>query len=210
MPKLEKIRQRTITRLSGIVCPVCRLFLLQIVTFDKPKIHCMLINLDTIPSFYKNYVKHVDQTDLLTALRSSGYRTQELVHAIPEKKMDFRYADGKWTIRELLCHMIDAERIFAYRALRFARNDKTNLPGWEENDYAPQANAANRSLKKIADEMQHLRTSNIDMFEGFTEDMLVRKGTANNNEMSVVALGFIIAGHETHHRNVLKERYLVG
>jgi uncharacterized damage-inducible protein DinB len=169
----------------------------------------MFINLETIPSFYKNYVKQVDTTDMLTAMRLSGYRTLELVHSIPEKKIDFRYAEGKWSIRELLCHMIDAERIFAYRALRFARNDKTNLPGWEENDYAPQANAANRSLKKIADEMQHLRTSNIDMFEGFTEEMLTRKGTANNNEMSVVALGFIIPGHETHHRNILKERYLL-
>jgi uncharacterized damage-inducible protein DinB len=170
----------------------------------------MFINLETIPTFYKNYVKQVDQTDMLTAMRLSGYRTLELVHSIPEKKMDYRYADGKWSIRELLCHMIDAERIFAYRALRFARNDKTNLPGWEENDYAPQANASNRSLKKIADEMQHLRISTIDMFEGFTEEMLTRKGTANNNEMSVVALGFIIPGHETHHRNILKERYLVG
>lgn len=170
----------------------------------------MFINLETIPTFYKNYVKQVDQTDMLTAMRLSGYRTLELVHSIPEKKMDYRYADGKWSIRELLCHMIDAERIFAYRALRFARNDKTNLPGWEENDYAPQANASNRSLKKIADEMQHLRVSTIDMFEGFTEEMLTRKGTANNNEMSVVALGFIIPGHETHHRNILKERYLVG
>lgn len=169
----------------------------------------MFINLDTIPPFYKNYVKQVEQSDMLTALRISGYRTLELVHSIPEKKMDYRYADGKWSVRELLCHMIDAERIFAYRALRFARNDKTNLPGWEENDYAPQANAANRSLKRIADEMQHLRISTIDMFEGFTEEMLTRKGTANNNEMSVVALGFIIPGHETHHRNILKERYLV-
>ena len=167
----------------------------------------MFINLETIPSYYKNYVKQVKQPDMLTALRISGYRTLELVHSIPEKKQDYRYADGKWTIRELLCHMIDAERIFAYRALRFARNDKTNLPGWEENDYAPQANATNRSLKKIADEMQHLRISTLDLFEGFTEEMLLRKGMANNNEMSVVALGFIISGHETHHRNVLKERY---
>lgn len=169
----------------------------------------MFINLDTIPPFYKNYVKQVDQTDMLTAMRISGYRTLELVHSIPEAKQDFRYAEGKWSIREVLCHMLDAERIFAYRALRFARNDKTNLPGWEENDYAPQANAHGRSLKKIADEMQHLRISTIDLFEGFTEEMLHRKGKANNNDMTVIALGFIIPGHETHHRTILKERYLV-
>lgn len=168
----------------------------------------MFINLETIPSFYKNYVKQLEQTDLNTSLRISGYRTLELVHSIPVGKSDYRYADGKWSIRELLCHMVDAERIFAYRALRFARNDKTELAGWEENDYAPQANASERSLKKIADDMQHLRISTLDLFESFTEEMLNRKGFANKTEVSVKALGFIIAGHETHHRNILKERYL--
>ena len=168
----------------------------------------MFINLEIIPQFYKNYVKQLDQADMLTALRISGFRMLEVVHSIPEKHADFQYADGKWTIRELLCHVIDAERIFAYRALRFARNDKTPLSGFEEKDYAPEANAAARSLKKIGDELQHLRTSTIDMYEGFSSEMINRKGTANNTEMSVAALGFIIAGHETHHRNVLKERYL--
>ena len=168
----------------------------------------MLINLETIPPFYKNYVKQLDDTDMLTALRISGFRTMELVHSIPDKKSDYRYAEGKWSIREVLCHMQDAERIFSYRALTFARNDKTRLPGFEEKDYAPQANAAGRNLKKIADEMQHLRSSTIDLFESFTEEMLVRRGNANNNEMSVMAIGFIIAGHETHHANILKERYL--
>lgn len=168
----------------------------------------MLLNLGTIPPFYKNYVKQIDETDLLQALRISGHRALELVHAISEEKSDFRYAPDKWTIRELLCHMIDAERIFTYRALRFARNDKTPLAGFEERDYAPQANASGRSLQKIAAEMAHLRSSTIDLFESFTPEMLVRRGLANNNELSVVALGFIIAGHETHHCHVLKERYL--
>lgn len=168
----------------------------------------MFINLETIPTFYKNYVKQLDDSDMLTALRISGFRTMEMVHSIPEAKCDYRYADGKWSIRELLCHMQDAERIFAYRALRFARNDKTPLAGFEENQYAPQANATGRNLKKIADEMQHLRSSTIDLFESFTEEMLVRRGTANNNELNVMALGFIIAGHETHHCNILRERYL--
>jgi len=168
----------------------------------------MLLNLDTVPHFYKNYVKHVEESDLLQALRISGHRALELAHAIPDEKKDLQYAAGKWTIREVLCHMIDAERIFAYRALRFARNDKTALAGWEENDYAPQANASGRSMQKIAAEMAHLRSTTIDLFEGFTPDMLSRKGVANNNELSVVALGFIIAGHETHHCHILKERYL--
>jgi uncharacterized damage-inducible protein DinB len=168
----------------------------------------MLLNLDTVPSFYKNYVKQIDEPDLLQALRISGHRMQELVHSIPLAKENFAYENGKWTIRELLCHIIDAERIFMYRALRFARNDKANLHGFEENDYAPQANASGRSLQKIANEMAHLRVSTIDLFESFTPEMLARKGTANNNELSVVVLGFVIAGHETHHRKILMERYL--
>ena len=104
--------------------------------------------------------------------------------------------------------MLDAERIFSYRALRFARNDRTPLSGFDEKEYATQLNATGRSLKQIGDEMQHLRTSTVDMFESFTEEMLARKGTANNNELSVVALGIVIAGHETHHCKVLTERYL--
>ncbi len=169
----------------------------------------MLLNLETIPPFYKNYIKQIDESDLLQALRISGHRMQELVHAIPLNKADFAYAAGKWTIREVLCHIVDAERIFCYRALRFARNDKTVLSGFEENDYVPQSNASARSLQKIASEMSHLRASTIDLFENFTPEMLMRKGSANKNEMSVVALGFVIAGHETHHRKILQERYLV-
>jgi uncharacterized damage-inducible protein DinB len=169
----------------------------------------MLINLESVPPYYKNYVKQVEEGDLLQALRVSGHRTLEVVHAINEAQQDFRYAEGKWSVRELLCHMIDAERIFAYRALRFSRQDKTPLAGFEENNYAPEANAHNRSLKRIADDMRHLRISTLDLFESFSEEMLVRKGIANNKELSVVALGFIIAGHETHHRKILQERYLL-
>ena len=168
----------------------------------------MFINLETIPLFYKAYVKLVKHPDVLQAMRISGYRTMELIHSIPEGKSDLRYAEGKWTIREVLCHMLDAERIFAYRALRFARNDKTPLAGFDENEYASQLNATGRNLRQIADEMQHLRSSSVDLFESFNEEMLKRKGTASNNELSVVALGFIIAGHETHHCKILQERYL--
>lgn len=169
----------------------------------------MFLNLETIPSFYKGYVKLVEHPDVLQALRISGYRMMELVHSIPEGKADFRYAEGKWSIREVLCHMMDAERIFSYRALRFARNDQTPLSGFDENAYALHLNAEARTLAQLGDEMQHLRTSTVDLFNGFTQEMLVRKGTANNNELTVGALGMIIAGHETHHGKVLRERYLM-
>lgn len=168
----------------------------------------MFLNLETIPSFYKGYVKLVEHPDVLQALRISGYRTLELIHSIPEVKSDYRYADGKWTIRQVLCHMLDAERIFSYRALRFARNDQTPLSGFDENAYAAYLNAEGRNLTQIGDEMQHLRTSTIDMFAGFSEEMMNRKGTANKNELTVVALGIIIAGHETHHCKIIRERYL--
>ncbi len=169
----------------------------------------MLMNLEIVSGPFKNYVKQVEETDVLQALRLSGFRMQVLIHSIPDDMVDYRYAEGKWSIREVLCHIIDAERIFAYRALRFARNDSTHLPGFDENTYAPEANAGGRSLKKIAEEFTHVRASTIDLYEGFTEEMLRRRGIAGTNEISVLAYGFVIAGHENHHRRILTERYLV-
>lgn len=168
----------------------------------------MFLNLDTVPAFYKGYVKLVEHPDIIQALRISGYRTLELIHSVPEDKTDFRYADGKWSIREVLGHMMDAERIFGYRALRFARNDRTPLPGFDEQAYAPHLNVSSRSLAQLGEEMQHLRTSTVDLFQSFSEEMLTRKGIASNNELSVGALGIIIAGHETHHCKIIRERYL--
>ncbi len=168
----------------------------------------MFLNLDSIPPFYKNYIKQVEQTDLLTNLRVSGYRTLELLHGIPETKAGHAYAPGKWSIREVAGHIIDAERIFAYRALRFARKDQTVLTSFDENQYVPNSNANQRSLRKLAEELHHVRMSTIDLFESFSEEMLLQKGKIGEQEISVVALGFIIAGHEIHHRNILRERYL--
>lgn len=167
-------------------------------------------DLNTVPDFHKRYVEHVKDYDVLEALKISSKAMIELVRTISEAKGEYRYAPGKWSIKELLCHMMDTERILAYRALRFARNDKTPLHGFEENDYAPEANAQNRTVKNIADEMQRLRLTTIDLFGNFTADMLERKGLANNLEISVLNLGYIISGHESHHRKILNERYLSG
>src|SRR5688572_25201449 len=163
----------------------------------------------TLPEFRKRYVQHVKDYDLLEAMKISSKETLSLVRPLPEEKGEYRYAAGKWSIKEVLCHMIDTERILAYRALRFARNDKTNLPGFEENDYAPEANAKNRNVRQIADEMERLRITTIDLFVNFTPEMLNRKGLANNLELSVLNLGYIIPGHESHHRSILTERYLI-
>lgn len=165
-------------------------------------------DLKFLPPFYKGYVDHVKDMHVLDAMRNSGKETFELVITIPETKGEYRYQEGKWSIKEVLCHMMDAERIFAYRALRFARNDKTALHGFEENDYAPQANAHSRSIRQIAEEMQRLRATSLDLYQSFTPQMLERTGIANKAEFAVINLGYIIAGHECHHRKVLKERYL--
>ena len=162
----------------------------------------------TVPEFYRGYVNQVKDHDLFDILAASNQNMLRLVRSIPETKSEFRYAPGKWSIKELLCHMMDAERIFAYRALRFARNDKTALPGFEENDYAPQANAHARTFSQLADEMTRLRGTTIDLFTSFTPEMLVRAGTASNVVLSVLNLGYIIPGHETHHRKVLENKYL--
>jgi uncharacterized damage-inducible protein DinB len=162
----------------------------------------------TLPDFYKNYVAHVQGLDVLEALLSSNSQTISLLQKVDEKMGEYRYAPEKWSVKELLCHMMDAERIFAYRALRFSRNDATPLHSFEENDYAPQANAHGRTLQQLVNEMKHLRSTSIDLFASFTPEMLQRKGIASNKPISVINLGYIIAGHETHHRIVLTERYL--
>jgi uncharacterized damage-inducible protein DinB len=165
-------------------------------------------DLNTVPKFYQGYVENVKHLDVMDALTQSSKSAIEIIRSIPESKGTFRYAEGKWSIKELINHMIDVERIMAYRALRFARNDKTDLPGFEENDYAPEANAHGRSIQHLADEAERARLTTIDLFKSFTPEMLMREGTANKNKLSVLNLGYIIPGHETHHRKILVERYL--
>jgi len=165
-------------------------------------------DLEQVPLFYKGYVENVKDLDVMVALTQSSKVALSLFRTIPEDMGEYRYAEGKWSIKELFNHMMDAERIFAYRALRFSRNDKTPLPGFEENDYAPLANAHARTLNQLIDEMDRLRATTIDLFASFTPEMLKREGIASSSKLSVLHLGYIIAGHETHHRKVISERYL--
>jgi uncharacterized damage-inducible protein DinB len=165
-------------------------------------------DLSAIPAFYKGYVENVKDMDVMVALEQSSKVALALLRTIPEDMGEYRYDTGKWSIKELMNHMMDAERIFAYRALRFSRNDRTPLHGFEETDYAPLANAHGRSVEQLTDEMERLRATTIDLYASFTPEMLKREGTANNNKLSVLNLGYVIAGHETHHRKVISERYL--
>ncbi|HEX8040345.1 MAG TPA: DinB family protein [Chryseosolibacter sp.] len=164
----------------------------------------------TLPPYYRKYVDYVMDLDLPDALKKADRLTQELLQSVPETKGNFRYAEGKWSIKEVLNHIMDAERVFAYRALRFSRNDQTPLPSFEENEYAGQANADSRTIKQLAAEMHRLRETSIDLFASCTTEMLRRTGTASNNKISVINLGYIIAGHDLHHRSILLERYLNG
>lgn len=158
--------------------------------------------------FYANYVDLVSEDNLFDALKESALRSSEFWRSIPNEKAAYRYAEGKWSIKELLQHIIDAERIFCYRALAFARGEQTSLPGYEENDYADNCLANNRSLKDLVDELELVRKSTITLFKSFDESVLGILGKASGSEMSVRAVGFVIIGHEMHHMNVVRERYL--
>jgi hypothetical protein len=161
-----------------------------------------------VPPFYRNYVERVNDMELIEALTRGAEQVQETLSTITELQGDSAYLPGKWTIKELLCHMIDAERVFAYRAMCFSRNDPTSLPGFDENAYAPEANASGRSIVEIGQELSILRQSTIMLFKSFSSGMLHRRGVANNSTMSVTGLGYVIAGHENHHLQILRERYL--
>jgi uncharacterized damage-inducible protein DinB len=165
-------------------------------------------DLSEVPAFYKGYIENVQDMDVIEALQQSSKIALNIFRGIPEDMGLYRYAEGKWSIKELLNHMMDAERIFAYRALRFSRNDTTALPGFEENDYAPRANAHARTIAQLCDEMDRLRQTTLDLYSSFDAAMLKREGTANNKKLSVMNLGYVIAGHETHHRKIIVERYL--
>ena len=134
--------------------------------------------------------------------------TCAFIRALPEEKLSYRYAPGKWTIREILAHIVDDERIYAYRALRFARNDKTELPGFDQDNYALHSGANQRTIESLLREFAAVRNATIALFESFDEQVLTRKGVAGGNVMSVRAAAYHIAGHELRHVNIIKERYL--
>lgn len=160
-------------------------------------------------SYYATFISTIsDEYTLIEELEISLHRFIKFVQDIPMDKFDYRYAEGKWTIKDIIQHLIDCERVFAYRALRFARNDKTELPGFEEDDYAIDANANKRSIMELLTELSAVRHSTIYLFKTFTEEQLLRIGIASDNPMSVRAIGFVIIGHQNHHQRIFEERYL--
>ncbi len=162
-----------------------------------------------LPEYCIPYISKVTEDSLITALEHSMSSTIALMDSIPEEKSDYAYAAGKWTIREVIRHIIDCERIFSYRALRFSRLDPTPLPGFEEDDYIENTKAQHQSMKELREEYVHVRVSTIMLYKPMTEKMLDFKGSANNKSFSARIIGFMTAGHNQHHCNVLRERYLV-
>ncbi|HUQ48925.1 MAG TPA: DinB family protein [Gemmatimonadaceae bacterium] len=158
--------------------------------------------------YYGKYIDRVPQGDVIETLATQLTETLALIRSISESDGDKRYAPGKWSIRDVIGHVIDGERIFVYRALRFSRADSTPVPGFEENDYAANGPYSQVSLSDLADEFEHVRRATIQFFSHLDDVALSRRGAANNAEISVRALAFIIAGHETHHMAVLRDRYL--
>lgn len=158
--------------------------------------------------FYGTYVTKVPEGDLLTILEEQRRDTQGLLENLTDARALHRYAPGKWSIKEVVGHITDAERIFAYRALRIARGDETPLPGFDENAYALAAHFDGRPLPELAAELDAVRRSTLALLRGFPGYAWIRRGTASNYGVSVRAIAYIIAGHERHHVMILRERYL--
>lgn len=158
-------------------------------------------------AYYANYITKVPGSDVLSVLESQRLQMLQLFAGRSERDGSFRYAPGKWSVKEVLGHIADTERIFTYRALRFARADQTPLPGFEQDDYVRSGAFGERTLAGLVEEFGAVRSASIGLFRSFKEDVWGRRGKADGKEVSVRALAFITAGHQMHHRIVLEERY---
>jgi hypothetical protein len=167
------------------------------------------VDFSRVPEYFHGYIKKLDEGELLeTAFRDHPSVFVSFLQQVPEEKWGYRYAPGKWSIREVVQHVIDAERVFCYRALSFARKDKTPLPGFDENVYALSSGADNRSKNSLLEELAAVQKASALLFGSFNKEQMEEDGVANGKKIYVKAIGFIIAGHSLHHQQILKERYL--
>jgi uncharacterized damage-inducible protein DinB len=161
------------------------------------------------PSFYQSYVDNVRSSNIIKELTDQVLDIQAIISEIPEEKENYKYAEGKWTIKEIIGHIIDTERVLGYRAMRFARKDKTPLPGYDENFFVANANFQKQTLYSLGHEFAIVREANLALFKVWDEEALSQTGVANDLDVSVRAILFMIAGHATHHINVIKLKYLL-
>jgi len=160
------------------------------------------------PAYYLRYIDQADGRDLIEALMNASEMVWSVVRRLPPGHKDHAYAPGKWSVGQLLQHINDAERVFAYRAMRFARRDATPLPGYDEDAWAAATAGSTRTVDQLMAEHDALRAATIALFQGCSADDLLATGTANGHTFSVRVLGWAIAGHAVHHARVLHERYL--
>ncbi len=158
--------------------------------------------------YYAGYVGGVPDGEILTLMQSELDRTSSLLRGLTPGQASHRYGEGKWSVKEVVGHIIDAERMFGYRAHCFARQDPAPLPGFDQEDYAKSSNAADRPLAELVDELNAVRQSNIALFRSLDDAMWSHRGIGSDCEFTVRALAYIIVGHEIHHRSVIEERYL--
>lgn len=158
--------------------------------------------------YYAPYIHGLGEVDLKEKLRAGMENFPQFIASIPEDKLTYSYEEGKWTIAEILLHLLDAERIFQYRALRFARQDSTPLHGFDQDIFVPTSKANSRNKESIIAEFKAVRSATVALFDSFDEDVLKQQGTASDAKISVAAIGFIICGHQKHHRQLIRERYL--
>ncbi|MBC7934659.1 MAG: DinB family protein [Rhizobacter sp.] len=161
----------------------------------------------TFPPYFARYIDLVKETDVIAGIDAQDDLIQNYFVSLKDKG-DYAYAPGKWTLKEMLQHMIDTERIFSFRALCFARKEIQNIPGFEEDDYAANSHAVGRSWESLCDELKAVRQSTRFLFESLSAEDWDHSGSANGRPTTVVAVGFMTAGHIYHHVNVIKERYM--
>jgi hypothetical protein len=160
--------------------------------------------------YFGRYIAKAPGDDALEALRMTGESLLGLLKGVSESQALHRYAPDKWSVKEVVNHVTDGERVFSYRALWFARADRTPLPGFEENEWAPVARSDRRPLPEIAEEFRVVRAASVALFRSLDGDAILRRGEANQCHISVRALAWIIAGHSRHHETILRERYGIG
>lgn len=158
--------------------------------------------------FYQGYIQKSSGIELLEGLVIGLKNTTTLFETLPTEKQEYQYAEGKWTPKELLLHLIDSERVFAYRALFIARAKKVELKGFDQDEFVANCNAYYRRMESLIEEYKTVRNASISLFNSFIVSDLLKMGSANNSKISVRAIGKIIIGHEIHHSNILKEKYL--
>lgn len=169
----------------------------------------LILNDNEYVPYQRIYLDLVSNNPLISSLEDTLQEFVAFFKGIDTEKLNYSYQEGKWTIKELMLHVVDTERIFQYRALRFARADKTDLAGFSENDFVSNSNSSGRSLTSLLNEFTTLRKSTISLFESFSEETLLKIGVSGGNTMSVRAAGYLIIGHQKHHVNIVKQRYLI-